>query len=56
MPGRAKSDVAKRHAARAIHDALMARALVAYKSDQKKPVKSRRGYRKICIDFGYSLY
>ena len=51
MPGRAKSDVAKRHTAREIHDTLMARALAAYKSDQKKPIKSRCGYRKICIEF-----
>ena len=51
MVGRAKSDVAKRHTARAIHNTLMAWAIVAYKSDQKKPAKSRCGYQKICIEF-----
>jgi hypothetical protein len=51
MAGRAKSDVAKRISARAIHNALMLRAIDAYKKEMKKPAKSRHGYRRICTDF-----
>jgi hypothetical protein len=52
MPGRAKSDVEKHLAAKRIHDAWMARAITAYREEQKKkPVKSRRGLRTICAEF-----
>jgi len=51
MAGRAKSNVDKDYARKRIYEALMVRAVAAYKADQRKPTKDRRGYRKICIDF-----
>ena len=51
MAGRAKSDVDKAYARKRVYEALMVRAVAAYKADQKKPKKDRRGYRKICLDF-----
>jgi hypothetical protein len=51
MAGRAKSDVDKANACKRVYEALMVRAVAAYKADQKKPKKDRRGYRKICLDF-----
>jgi hypothetical protein len=50
MVGHAKSDVDKANAAKKIYNTLMAQAVVAYKAEQKKPKKSRRGLRTICID------
>jgi len=51
MAGRAKSDVDKAYARKCVYEALMVRAVAAYKADQKKPKKDRCGYHKICLDF-----
>jgi hypothetical protein len=52
MTGCAKSDVEKHLAAKRVHDAWMARAIIAYNEEQKKtPVKSRRGLCTICKEF-----
>ena len=51
MAGRAKSDVDKAYAQKRVYEALMVRAVAAYKEDQRKPKRDRRGYRKICLDF-----
>ena len=54
MAGRAKSDLDKAYARQRVYEALMVRAVAAYKADQKKHKKDRRGYCKICLDFeGY---
>jgi hypothetical protein len=50
MVGRAKSDVDKANAAKRIYNTLMAQAIDAYKSEQKKPIKSRRGLHTICTE------
>jgi hypothetical protein len=50
MVGRAKYDVDKANTAKKIYNTLMARAIVAYKAEQKKPMKSRCGLRTISTD------
>ncbi|KAF5329630.1 hypothetical protein D9619_009466 [Psilocybe cf. subviscida] len=48
MPGRAKSQLAKRINGRCKHDDLMARAAAAYDAAKKKSPKGSAGYRTIC--------
>lgn len=56
MPGRAKSDEDKHHAAMHIHNTLMAHAVSAYKQELKKSAKSRSSLRKICLEIEASHF
>ena len=53
MAGRAKSNLEKHLAAKRLHDAWMARAVAAYRLEQRKQRSKsspRRGLRRICIE------
>ena len=56
MVGHAKSDVDKANAAKNIYNTFMARAIVAYKAKKKKPKKSCRGLRTVCIDISADYF
>lgn len=59
MAGRAKSNVEKHLAAKRLHDAWMARAVSAYRLEQKKKYSKsspRKGLRQICIELQDSCF